>query len=98
MKIAEVFDVGSVSDGEVRDYDSDNNSFEEDFRPHNESFYYNNATFSNEETPEEVVLRYDDLSYLEANLGMSADSEAMHLSYYGVNPTAPNRSHEPRSP
>jgi hypothetical protein len=87
MKLAQVFDVGSVSDGELRDDDSDSDTFEHDLPFESESPRDIN---SNEDISEEFFLQDEALSYLESN----TDYEAVNLSYSGPNPIFPHRSHE----
>jgi hypothetical protein len=87
MKFAQVFDVGSVSDGEVRDDDSDSDTFEHDLPSENESLRDIN---SNEDIFEEFFLQDEGLSYLE----MNTNNEAVNPSYNDLSPVTDNRFHD----
>jgi hypothetical protein len=88
MKFAQVLDVGSVSDGEVRDDDSDSDTFEHDLPSGNKSSRDIN---SNEYVfCEEFFLQDEGLSHLE----MNTDYEAVNPSYNDLSPVTRNRFHE----
>jgi hypothetical protein len=88
--------VGSVSDGELRDDDSDSYIFEHDLLSENEfhrvlceNEFHHDAN-SNEDISEEIFLQDEALPYLETK----SDYEAVNPPYSGLNPIIPHRSHE----
>jgi hypothetical protein len=86
MKLAQVFDVGSVSDGELRDDDGDSFIYEHDLSSENE---FPRDANSNKDISKEIFLQDEALPYLETN----TDCEAVNPPYSGLSPVTRNRSH-----